>query len=180
MRVLSELIKQGIEVKNNITISLSLLFLAVTGTIVMAISRPAFADDPTRPFMATFSGTALFTSQISAEFHGSGEAMHLGETTNSGFLYPLIPETTDECEAGWGIPHTNTETLTAADGDQLVLVMNDLACPVGPNVFAGTGIWHVGSGTGRFANASGWGTAIGGGDFNTGMFQFTVTGQISY
>ena len=47
-------------------------------------------------------------------------------------------------------------------------------------VFQGTGFWHVFSGTGRFADATGTGTVRGGANFNLGVFEITLTGQLAY
>jgi len=159
--------------------SLAVLLLTITP---LGMPNFAFAAEATYvPFKATFSGNAYFTSETTAEFHGTGAATHLGQSMNFGILAPLIPMDTNECEAGWGIPHTNTETLTAANGDLLVLEMNDLACPTStPNVFEGTGFWNVIYGTGRFADAKGWGAVKGGGDFNLGIFKITMIGEIAY
>lgn len=153
---------------------------AVTAALGIATATPVFAQSVAVPFHGTFSGSAWFDSATTARFEGTGTLTHLGSSTNIGVLAPLIPMDTTECEAGWGIPHVNIETLTAANGDQLVLQMNDLACPVAVNVFRGTGAWQVIRGTGRFSNASGWGTVIGGGDFNLGIFEFSLSGRITY
>ena len=153
---------------------------AAAAVLALIFSTPTLADKKNVPFQASFAGLAWFDSPTSAVFQGIGQASHLGRSTNSGYLAPLIPILTSECEAGWGIPHINEETLTAANGDQLVLIMMDLACPIAPNVFRGTGSWFVSHGTGRFSDATGSGIASGGGDFNLGTFEFTLTGSIAY
>src|SRR5439155_27166026 len=48
--------------------------------------------------------------------------------------------------------------LSGANGDQLVIESDDLACPVGPTSMHGTGHWHVVRGTGRFSGATGEGS----------------------
>ncbi len=77
------------------------------------------------PFKARLSVTAAFSSATTVEFHGAGNATHLG---------PL------------GIPNMHTETLTAADGDELVIRMVNVGCPTGPFTFHGpaTGPCSVG------------------------------------
>ena len=146
---------------------------------VVTIAAPGFvslalADVELVPFNGTFSGSAFFMSEANVIFQGAGEVTHLGLTTNAGDL-SLFPADSDGC-----IPNINVETLTAANGDELVLVMEDIACPVEPGVFQGTGFWHVFSGTGRFADATGTGTVRGGANFNLGVFEITLTGQLAY
>jgi len=73
--------------------------------------------------------------------------------------------------------------LTAANGDKLVLVGDDLACEILPlQSFHGTGIWHVNSlaSTGRFAGAAGTGFLDGHVDFVEGVYDIRFSGEISY
>ncbi len=150
------------------------LRLVVVIACITGTGQIATAGDAVVPFRATFSGTAFFASATKVMFQGVGEATHLGLSANAGDLTLSAPE------ANGCIPNINIETLTAANGDQLVLVMEDIACPVAPGIFQGTGEWHVFSGTGRFANATGTGTVAGGANFNLSMFEITMTGEISY
>ena len=151
----------------------------VRGTIAVVAyalggAHAAFADNAGVPFNATFSGAAFFLSESKVMFQGVGQATHMGFSANTGDL-SLFPPNAQGC-----IPNVNIETLTAANGDQLVLVMEDIACPVAPGIFQGTGAWHVVSGTGRFADATGTGTVVGGANFNLGVFEITMTGAIAY
>ena len=73
----------------------------------------------------------------------------------------------------------NYETLTAANGDSLMLTSNDVAYPISPGVFHGIGHFVVTGGTGRFSGATGQGTFNGYADFNRGVFALLVTGTIS-
>ena len=153
--------------------------MRVCGTVVAVAcalggAQAALADNTGVPFNAAFSGAAYFLSESTVMFQGVGQATHMGFTANSGDL-SLLPPNAQGC-----IPNINIETLTAANGDQLVLVMEDIACPVAPGVFQGTGTWHVVSGTGRFADATGTGTVVGGANFNLGVFEITMTGTIAY
>jgi hypothetical protein len=78
-----------------------------------------------------------------------------------------------------GLANDNHETLTAANGDTLMLISYDVACPMSPGTYHGTGHWRVDGGTGRFSGASGRGSFDGHSDFNQGVFSFQLTGTIS-
>ena len=129
------------------------------------------------PFSASFSGTIAFTSQSTTRHVGSGQATHMGRTSDDGSvaLSPL--------DAAGCYPNINTETLTAANGDQLVLMWHDRACPIGPTSFHSNGDWVVVGGTGRFADTTGSGSFAGEADFGPnltpGTFHLTFTGSIS-
>ena len=163
-------------------IACSLPIVAIFGLLA---TTSVIADDQPVPFLATFSGEARFDppeAPTQILFNGSGYAAHLGNTTNVGVLAPIAFVPTTECALGVGIPHINMETFTAANGDQLVLEMKDLACPIDYSflIFRGTGNWTVVHGTGRFAGATGSGTVVGGGDFVRGVFEIFLEGEISY
>ena len=153
-----------------------------------ALAGPAFGSGLSAtevPFMASLSGEVRFDppeNPVQALFEGSGEASHLGAARNEGVAGPLTPVPTADCALGFGIPNTHLETLTAANGDQLMLELIDLACPVDPTftVFQGTGHWTVIGGSGRFSDASGSGTTEGLADFAQGQFEIGLTGRISY
>jgi hypothetical protein len=127
------------------------------------------------PFQGSYSGTAAFTSASTALFTGTGIASHMGRSTNENHITVSGPAS---CTGGFA--NINVETLTAANGDTLVLTGDqDQACPTGPNAVHGTGHWIVTGGTGRFAGATGQGTFDGRADFNQGTFSFQLTGTIS-
>jgi hypothetical protein len=151
--------------------------LAAIGVCCVALGPSAVARSDV-PFEARLSGTAAFTSPTSVEFHGTGQATHLGRFTNGGVA--ILGAPTDGCPDGaQGIPNVHIETLTAADGDELAIRMVNLACPTGPASFHGTGRWTVIGGTGRFADATGAGSAEGHADFATNTFEFTLRGALS-
>lgn len=79
-----------------------------------------------------------------------------------------------------GIPNVHTETLTAANGDELVIRMVNVGYPTGAFTFHGTGHWTVVGGTGRFAGVIGQGSNNGNADFATNRFQLTLTGTLAY
>jgi hypothetical protein len=99
----------------------------------------------------------------------------LGRSTNVNQITVSGPAS---CPGGFA--NINIETLTAANGDTLVLTGDrDQGCPTGPNAVHGTGDWTVTGGTGRFAGATGQGTFDGVADFNHGTFSFQLIGTIS-
>jgi hypothetical protein len=157
------------------------VMLIAIGTIGIAGNPASAASTHQVPFHASFSGTAAFTpatpdSPATALFTGTGTASHLGRSTNVNHITVTGPAS---CPGG--IANINIETLTAANGDTLVLTGDhDQGCPTGsPGVVHGTGDWTVTGGTGRFAGATGQGTFDGGADFTQGTFSFQLTGTIS-
>ena len=130
------------------------------------------------PFKARLAGSAAFTSPTTVDFHGTGQATHLGRFVADGIA--VLGESTGSCPGGIpNVPNVHTETLTAANGDELVIRMVNIGCPTGPYTFRGTGQWTVLSGTGRFENVTGEGTNEGNADFERNRFELTLTGAIS-
>lgn len=127
------------------------------------------------PFNAFYSGTAVLTSPTTATFSGKGIATHLGSSTNKASIVVTGPYSS--CSGGLASDHY--ETLTAANGDTLMFVSHDNACPTSPGIFYGTGHWVVTGGTGRFRAASGQGIFHGYSDFNQGVFDIQLIGTIS-
>jgi len=152
------------------------VMLIAMGTIGIGANSASAAAGHQVPFRASYSGTAAFTSATTALFTGTGIASHLGRSTNVNHITVTGPATS--CPGGFA--NVNVETLTAANGDTLVLTgPHDVGCPTRPGVVHGTGDWTVTGGTGRFAGATGQGTFVGGADFNKGTFSFQLTGTIS-
>jgi hypothetical protein len=150
-----------------------LAMFLMTGMLSNAASA-ASTTPAGAPFRASYAGTAAFTSASTVLLSGTGTGTLLGAGTNRGdaVIHGLDPS----CPGG--LANTNVETLTAANGDILVLTMHDIACPVSPNVFHGTGHWEVTGGTGRFFGAAGQGTMEGDADFNQGRFVHRMVGTI--
>jgi len=145
------------------------------GTVgIRAISVSA-AGTHQIPFSGSYSGTAALTSATTATFRGTGVSSQLGSGTSEGDSVVTVPDSS--CPGG--LANDNHETLTAANGDTLILVSSDVACPISPLAFHGTGHWIVTGGTGRFSGACGQGTFDGHSDFNQGVFSFQLTGTIS-
>lgn len=144
----------------------------------LAALVPAAAQGGDMPFTARLSGSAAFTSPTSVEFHATGTATHLGRFAASGAA--LLEAPSAPCPDGaLGIPNVHTETLTAADGDQLVIRMVNVGCPTGPFTFHGSGHWSVLDGTGRFEGMTGQGSDEGNADFETGTFELVLTGTLT-
>jgi len=129
------------------------------------------------PFRGSYSGQAAMGANGSPVFSGTGSATHLGNSTCEG--YAIL--TMASASSADGISNDNYETLTAASGDSFTIVTRDVACPIGPNQFHGSGDWDVvtGSGTGRFAGVIGHGKFDGHTDFMQGVFDMELTGTIS-
>jgi hypothetical protein len=152
------------------------LLIAALAAGLVAVAH-ASASDGQVPFTATVSGTAAFTSPSTVEFHGAGNAPLLGLFASAG---QALLETPTTCPTGTpGIPNVHTETLTGANGDKLVLRMENLACSTGPFTFHGTGHWTVVGGSGRFEDVSGRGTNEGNADFESSTFVLTMTGSLT-
>lgn len=127
------------------------------------------------PFNGSYTGKVAFGSNGAPLFNGTGIATHLGRSTNEGY----VVFTTGSASCAGGVPNDNYETLTAANGDSLTIVSHDVACPIGQNLYHGSGDWEALGGTGRFSGASGQGTLDGYSDFNQGVFSIQLTGTIS-
>ncbi len=147
--------------------------LAAAIVVTALAAMPAIAQQQ-RPFSGVFSGNVAFTSPSTAAYQGSGTATHLGRSTVVGTVAAVGPA---NCE---GFAAQHTITITAADGDQLFLVVTDDSCLEGPNQYHGLGTFEITGGTGRFTDATGSGTFEGHGDFNAGTFLQTLEGTISY
>lgn len=151
---------------------------AAAAALGLVAPTPANAMNDGVPVKARLSGTVAFTSPTTVEFHGGGQATHLGQLMNGGVA--ILDPPTGTCPSGLpGIPNVHTETLTAASGDEVVIRMVDVACPIGPLAFHGTGDWTVLGGTGRFEGVTGEGTAEGDVDFETNTFAIRLSGTLN-
>jgi hypothetical protein len=170
--------------RENRTVTRKRLLLALLVTMLMiplgALGLRAIpvsaASTHQVPFTGSYSGAASFTDpSVGSFFSGNGIATYLGASTNKG--HAILTGSDSSCPGG--IANTHYETLTAPSGDVLMITSYDVACPISPNVFHGTGHWTVSGGTGRFSGASGAGAFDGHSDFNQGVFSFQLTGSIS-
>ena len=156
--------------------------IGMSATLALVVSAgPHTALAATQvPFTAQFSGAITFSPTASGfpvHVSGAGDASHLGRSTNSGTVV-LLNETNTACPAT-GFVVLNTQTLTAANGDQIFLTITDHPCPAGgPGLFSGSDPYTITGGTGRFSGASGQGTFVGNGNFNNNTFSYTFSGEI--
>jgi hypothetical protein len=166
---------QETDMRNSSIRSLSVLAAAATLALTGGVNADAA---PQVPFKGEFTGTMAFISQTSVAFSGTVQATYFGRGSTAG-LATVLGATPEGC-----ILNAHSETITAANGDQLMFQATDLACPIGPTTLHGTGHWVVTGGTGRFAGASGGGELEGESDFGPGFspgtYQYTLTGSLSY
>jgi hypothetical protein len=127
------------------------------------------------PFKAEYTSTITFTSPSTATLAGEGNATHMGRTRTAGSLTQVGP---GGCADGFLAEIQ--DTLTSANGDQVTIVINLEACPIGPGIYRGLGTYVVTGGTGRFVGATGEGVFSGIGDFGTGIVTCRLVGDISY
>ena len=151
--------------------------LAVTAILAMIGVTPAFAADQVG-FKAQASGSFI-QSGSHLDLVSAGKASHLGRTTNSGDIDIdlLTPPT---CTGGFKLHDVETLTSIQDDDDRITISIDSEACPTAtPGVYKIVGPYTVTGGAGRFAGASGVGTAVCSGDFINNTFKFTLTGTIS-
>ena len=144
---------------------------AVAMLIIGIGANPAYAatNQPV-PFMGSVSGTVIVDLNAGTiELAGTGMASHLGNVKSYKADGSLTSPTTD----------TLTETLTAANGDTLTILCNQVLEVISPGVFRGTDTWTVIGGTGRFSHATGSGSGETNVDLNVGTFTKQLTGTIS-
>lgn len=133
---------------------------------------PAYAAGNQVPFNGSVSGTVAFTGETTAALSGSGISMYLGLSAYAGNVSDITPTAS-------GMTDVLVETLTAANGDTLTILCNQVAVEQNPGIFEATDQWTVIGGTGRFAGASGSGTGVTHIDLNNGTFSKQMTGTVS-
>ncbi len=151
--------------------------LALLAVLLLAIApRPVSARAAHEvPFRASF--TTEFESVVAFPFAtiaviGEGHALHMGATT---------ADTTDQTVNLLTGEGTATYTLTAANGDTVVLAI-EFVTTFQPSGVTFEGSYVVTGGTGRFAGATGSGSASGSATFtgpSNGFGSFSVNGTIS-
>jgi hypothetical protein len=132
------------------------------------------------PFHATVAET--FTAAVCDPFPslcvtiaGRGHATHLGRVREAAtVVVDLASDPAPGC-------HTETRktTLTAADGDQIMLDATGQNCATGPTTVTAVDAYVVTGGTGRFSGATGSGTIIAKIDLASGRARVTFRGLLS-
>ena len=153
--------------------------LALLTAFTLALAPQSARADDQVPFRAAF--VTQFVSVVNfpiahISVTGQGEAVHMGATT---------AVTTDQAVNLLTGEGTATYTLTAANGDTVVLALEVQTTFMSQSKVTFAGSYTVAGGTGRFAGATGCGSLTGSATFddepnsNTGVGNFTVTGTIS-
>lgn len=127
------------------------------------------------PFKSSVSGALSFTNDPSiVELTADGNASHLGKINYSGTVV-ITSQTPTQ------IIDDLTETLTAANGDQLTLLCHQEANLTSPGMFESTNdSWKVIGGTGRFSGATGCGSGTTHVDLISSTFTKECVGTITY
>lgn len=120
------------------------------------------------------SGEIARTGEATYELTGSGKATRLRKITYSGAVYNVVLTAN-------GFSYDLTETLTDANGDQLIIQCHQDAVQISPGVYESTDdSWTVSGGTGRFSGATGSGSGATHVDLNANTFTRTCSGTITY
>ncbi len=154
--------------KRFLSIKLFVLALAILfGTLPVSATE--------RPFSLNGKGVAsIVPGPVPVgSIMGSGNATHLGLFTNSATVY-FNPDPNDPTL----VHPTGDGVFTAADGDNLYIVIEDASMSVVTGIGGGT--FRITGGTGRFANASGSMIAVVEQNFLTGAYEVTAVGKIDY
>ena len=150
--------------------------LALLAAFTLAFAPQLAGAAKQVPFRAAF--TTEFESAVEFPIAhisviGEGRALHMGATT---------AVTTDQEVNLITGEATATYTLTAANGDNIVLVLEFLVTFLSDVLLTFEGSYIVAGGTGRFAGATGSGLVSGSATFtgqSNGIGSFTVAGTIS-
>src|SRR5713226_7545988 len=157
---------------------MKILILGVLGLLMVLSAFPAAFASNSVPFNGRGSGTFTDTSPTTVLITGTGFYDHLGFTTLR------FPSTITGAASCGGFTATEQDTYTAANGDSVFQTVHDTICPTStPNAFQLTGSFTITGGTGRFADASGFGTVHASIVFTSatsGAFSGTQTGTITY
>lgn len=113
--------------------------ILITPWIIVMEANPVYAAGIQIPFRGSLSGTVAFGSAGFPVFSGKGIFTQMGLVKNQGY----VVFTTASADCAGGVPNDNYETLTAANGDSLSIVSHDVACPIAPNLYHGSGEWEL-------------------------------------
>lgn len=159
----------------NSTVIALVAFLLLGSLTVMAIDRP---------FALNGTGVATFITDgagipIAADVTSSSTATHLGLCTTVGRVN--YSPANDPDHPG-RLLSSGTGTITAANGDTLLIEFNGVLDPPAPGSTTAIdrpGFRFVG-GTGRFVGASGKADAVVVVNLLTGAFELTMVGNLDY
>ena len=159
------------------------LLFRTAGLVVATFAAFAAAGGPVSaaqslPFHAAISGTLQITGMgpngpTSASYSGEGIATQLGATRMEGNITIQGPA---GCPGGFTATHS--DTLTASNGDQVLVTVMETSCPrpTDPSTYDCSGTYTVTGGTGRFSQATGSGQWAGSVTFSpTGSADFSTT-----
>jgi hypothetical protein len=164
-------------IRKAITLAGLVLVVAALGS-APALAKAGGAD---RPVKATISGTNSLnvqTGAVAGDF--TGVASHVGRFTShqEGTVTAVTPE---------GVVAEGTQTIVAANGDQLSVTFRAETEGLPPAAHVTTTVFTATGGTGRFSDASGTLTAIVevspisfDGVTLVNSVEGTATGQVSY
>jgi len=155
--------------------SLNIKILVVT--LILLVGSLAVAATE-RPFSATGRGVGVFVTDgagnvIAADANGTGSGTHLGLFSSAGRIF-FTPDPNNPTR----LITSGEATITAADGDKLIIVIENGEQDVVSGI--GTGNFRFSGGTGRFANASGLSSYVVEQNLLTGAYQITFVGRIDF
>ena len=161
---------------------ISKLTVIALAAFLLLGSLPVMAKE--RPFALNGNGAASFIldgsgNLIGADVTSTSNATHLGLCTTVGRVN-YVPA--NDPEHPGRLLSSGTGTITAANGDTLLIEFNGVLDPPEPGSPTGTDrpTFRFVGGTGRFANASGSADAVVVVNLATGAFEITMVGKIDY
>lgn len=155
--------------------SLSIKIFVLTLTLLLGSLAVAATE---RAFSANGRGVGTFVTDgagnvIAADVSGTGTGTHLGFFSSAGRVF-FTPDPNNPTR----LITSGEATLTAADGDKLIIVVENGEQDVVSGI--GTGNFRFTGGTGRFANASGLTSYVVEQNLVTGAYQITIVGRIDF
>jgi hypothetical protein len=153
------------------------MILAVLTLLVAVGSLPAAFATSAVPFDGHMSGSSIAISPTSNHITATLYLEHLGKSHLVG-----TTSVTGQTRCG-GFVGTETDIITAANGDEIFVFGNGVSCPTSPTVFHDNVTFTVTGGTGHFTGASGSGTVhttIVITSETTSTFTAIIDGTISY
>jgi len=161
---------------------ISKLTVIALAAFLLLGTLPVMAKE--RPFALNGNGAATFIvdgagNLIGADVTSTSNATHLGLCTTVGRVN-YTPA--NDPEHPGRLLSSGSGTITAANGDTLLIEFNGVLDPPEPGSPTGTDkpVFRFVGGTGRFAEASGSADAVVVVNLATGAFEITMVGKIDY